>query len=272
MSLGYFWRQNDIQVGPLSARELKSLVASGKLHPTDWVWKQGFPGWVPAAKLKGLFPPLPRSAPTTDRLASAVAPPRMVEPATKSGGRSRWLVFGSVSAAGLIGVLLLGGSLWLLAWGSGYFEGKAPPVKGAGPVLASSSANDERGHNGTTGDRETAAPVATSFSGQGQTVDQTVGGSGGKSQGHAGKGIDKERALASLRQAEARYLEAKALYEADQARYEQASRFASQQAGRFGAMGVKLPPVPPPDPQLARQLEMARLAYEQAKKAFEQFP
>jgi hypothetical protein len=142
----------------------------------------------------------------------------------------------------------------------------------ATPVVTSSPANDDRGLKGTPGDQGTATSVVTSSPGQGQTVDPTVGGPGSKPPVNAGKGNDKERALASLRQAEATYLEAKALYEADLARYDQATRFALQQGGKLRGMGVKLPPVTPPDPQLARQLEMARLAYEQAKKVCEQFP
>jgi len=54
------------QHGPLSNSELKSLADGKRLQPTDLVWKEGMAEWVPASKIKGLFPaappPLPPSA------------------------------------------------------------------------------------------------------------------------------------------------------------------------------------------------------------------
>ena len=43
--------------GPLSTEELKKMAADGTLSPEDYVWKPGLADWVPAAKVKGLFPP-----------------------------------------------------------------------------------------------------------------------------------------------------------------------------------------------------------------------
>lgn len=61
----WHYSRNGTQHGPVSPQELRSLASSGGLLPTDLVWKQGLPEWVPAEKINGLFaspadpPPLP---------------------------------------------------------------------------------------------------------------------------------------------------------------------------------------------------------------------
>jgi hypothetical protein len=47
------------QQGPVDAQVLKSLAAEGNLLPTDLVWPEGAPDWVPASSVRGLFPPAP---------------------------------------------------------------------------------------------------------------------------------------------------------------------------------------------------------------------
>lgn len=51
------------QHGPLSNAELKALADRGGLKPTDHVWKEGLAEWIPASKIKGLFPPAPPPIP-----------------------------------------------------------------------------------------------------------------------------------------------------------------------------------------------------------------
>ena len=43
-------------MGPVSPENLRELAASGRLRASDLVWKQGLETWVPAARVKGLFP------------------------------------------------------------------------------------------------------------------------------------------------------------------------------------------------------------------------
>jgi hypothetical protein len=38
---GWFYKQNDERVGPISAMQLKELIASGLLQPRQAVWRQG---------------------------------------------------------------------------------------------------------------------------------------------------------------------------------------------------------------------------------------
>jgi hypothetical protein len=58
----YYYRHNNKQFGPVSAEELKAAGTSGGLAPDDLVWKEGQPSWIPAAKVRGLFPSPPEAA------------------------------------------------------------------------------------------------------------------------------------------------------------------------------------------------------------------
>jgi hypothetical protein len=55
------------QAGPVTGAQLKQLAARGEISPTDLVWKDGLKDWVPASKLRGLFP-------DTDALRRATPP------------------------------------------------------------------------------------------------------------------------------------------------------------------------------------------------------
>jgi len=63
------------QYGPLSNSDLKSLADSGRLKPQDHVWKEGLAEWIPASKVKGLFPPAPPPPPPKALAPPAPAPP-----------------------------------------------------------------------------------------------------------------------------------------------------------------------------------------------------
>jgi hypothetical protein len=56
MSADWFCKIGDKRVGPLSGQQLKSIVAQGQLRP-DHLVRRGSEGpWVPAGRIKGLFP------------------------------------------------------------------------------------------------------------------------------------------------------------------------------------------------------------------------
>jgi hypothetical protein len=66
----YIWQEDnpDNPVGPLSRAELLRRVKSGVLNRTDLVWQEGFPDWVQAGTIKGLFktpPPRPKAGVAT---------------------------------------------------------------------------------------------------------------------------------------------------------------------------------------------------------------
>jgi len=67
----WHYSQDGRQLGPISEGELKQLVATGRLRPTDLVWQEGMSDWQTAQTVAGLFPPkspppLPPPIPTTD--------------------------------------------------------------------------------------------------------------------------------------------------------------------------------------------------------------
>jgi hypothetical protein len=56
MSADWFCKVGDKQLGPLTSQQLKAMVAKGKLRP-DYPLRRGSEGpWVPAGRVKGLFP------------------------------------------------------------------------------------------------------------------------------------------------------------------------------------------------------------------------
>jgi|GEM_PF-4773911 len=72
MANEWHYARNGSQYGPINARDLKLMASSGKLRPTDTVWKSGMTEPVTASRVKGLFstlddgssvpPPLPTIA------------------------------------------------------------------------------------------------------------------------------------------------------------------------------------------------------------------
>lgn len=62
MATEWYYSKDGQQVGPVSANDLKQLVAGGKLQSADQIWKKGMADWVPVSSVKGLFP-LPPSPP-----------------------------------------------------------------------------------------------------------------------------------------------------------------------------------------------------------------
>lgn len=52
----WFYASSGGQAGPLDTDELRRLAGEGGLQPTDLVWREGLPAWMPAAKVPELFP------------------------------------------------------------------------------------------------------------------------------------------------------------------------------------------------------------------------
>ena len=56
MAALWYYERGGQRLGPVSPENLRELAASGRLRASDLVWKQGLETWVPAARVKGLFP------------------------------------------------------------------------------------------------------------------------------------------------------------------------------------------------------------------------
>jgi len=99
-SQDWYYAKGDQQFGPVSTADLKQLVESGGLSPTDMIWKEEWPEWKAARTIKGLFNSVPPSTPSP-----APPPlPRNAPPAlpTTKGNRSLLLI-----GAGAGGFMLL---------------------------------------------------------------------------------------------------------------------------------------------------------------------
>jgi len=79
MGQEWYIAQNGQRVGPISEAELRQQAAAGKIQPSDMIWKQGMDKWVPASKVKGLFPPAQtKTTPTSDQSSSNHAIPAAI--------------------------------------------------------------------------------------------------------------------------------------------------------------------------------------------------
>ncbi len=50
----WYWMKNGQKHGPVDTVGLKQLARTGQLQPTDTIWREGLPNWVPASQAKGL--------------------------------------------------------------------------------------------------------------------------------------------------------------------------------------------------------------------------
>jgi hypothetical protein len=53
----FHYTENGITRGPLTIRQIRDLARAGQIQAQTLVWKEGYPGWVPAGSVKGLLPP-----------------------------------------------------------------------------------------------------------------------------------------------------------------------------------------------------------------------
>ena len=90
MSSEWFYRKGTARFGPVSGTEIKKLAAAGELKETDHVRGVGMTEWVPASRIKGLFPSSPpkmtavKSEPKKP-IASSAPPPSAVKASTPVG-------------------------------------------------------------------------------------------------------------------------------------------------------------------------------------------
>jgi hypothetical protein len=92
----YHYSENGITRGPFTAQQLKELAQAGKIQPQTYVWKEGFPNWLPAGRLQGLFPPSRPAAP------SRTHPVTVLESRARSSRRATLLVAGIILGSVLL--------------------------------------------------------------------------------------------------------------------------------------------------------------------------
>lgn len=123
----WYYLQNGQQIGPVASGQLRQLASRGRLQPQDLVWRDGLTSWVPAARVKGLFPEdeytlLEEEAAPLPPRASAGAEDDEFEPAVKRPrkvARHGYAGFWKRAAAFLVDTIILG----LIGFGLGMILG-----------------------------------------------------------------------------------------------------------------------------------------------------
>jgi|GEM_PF-2643657 hypothetical protein len=86
METNYYFGREGKQFGPFTKSQLKDLAAEGKIKQTDRIWKHGMTEWLPANRVKGLFP----SPPNQDKQLplSPLNQPTNLPPGLENSNRS----------------------------------------------------------------------------------------------------------------------------------------------------------------------------------------
>lgn len=53
----WFHLQQGVQQGPVDLDAMRDLVVAGTVRPDTYVWADGMPEWMPAARVPALVPP-----------------------------------------------------------------------------------------------------------------------------------------------------------------------------------------------------------------------
>jgi hypothetical protein len=61
----WYYIRDDKKAGPVPTAQLKELANSGRLRPSDMVWRSGTAQWASADQLKGLFDHQVQRSPAT---------------------------------------------------------------------------------------------------------------------------------------------------------------------------------------------------------------
>lgn len=140
----WYYLIGDQQFGPVSGSHLRELAAAGQLKPTDLVWRPGLPGWVPARKVRGIFPK-PPSLPDKDR------------PSPSDSG-----VQAEKTLASELGEQNVSSSSPVALPGDGLSSGSAPPdpLASPAPEFSAPSVSSLRPEPLPTGERASAEPAS----------------------------------------------------------------------------------------------------------------
>ena len=116
MSTLWHYLENGTTRGPIPEEQLRGLIASGVLNPTDLVWHEGMAEWTPiqaSPELMRLVPPGPTPAAKVIPSQPHPAQGQPQAPPRKSGKALTWILAG---CGGLLVVVLIGGVagfLWM---------------------------------------------------------------------------------------------------------------------------------------------------------------
>ena len=108
----WFYTKNEQQHGPVPIEQLNQLAATGALSPSDLVWKDGMPAWLPASQIPGLAVKSSSVPPPHIGSVGAVGSPSAVK-----AFLTRFLIPQTLVA--MLGIFLLGTILTVVSSGFG---------------------------------------------------------------------------------------------------------------------------------------------------------
>lgn len=73
----WYFADGDVERGPITEAQLRSLIGTGNLKPEDLVWKEGMDDWTAAGEVSGLFDPAPSTTPPIAPNSPATADARL---------------------------------------------------------------------------------------------------------------------------------------------------------------------------------------------------
>jgi len=110
----WYWMKDGAKHGPVDTAHLKQLARTGRIEPTDSIWRDGLPDWVPAGKAKGLFPAAASQPSQQSAQPVATAPSTTENAKSPSSDRQNTVVgcLGCSTVLVILFVLLTAGSFW----------------------------------------------------------------------------------------------------------------------------------------------------------------
>jgi hypothetical protein len=80
----WYFADGDVERGPITEAQLRTLIGTGNLAAEDLVWKEGMEDWMPAGEVPGLFDeqPAPPGSEEPELPAEEAEPSPAPEPAT----------------------------------------------------------------------------------------------------------------------------------------------------------------------------------------------
>jgi hypothetical protein len=86
MAEQWYYSKQGQRTGPVSEEQLKQMVASGQVQPTDLVWKNGMAQWGQAGQVFPPPPPDPNAPPPLDYATATTTDPTRLQAGARSGG------------------------------------------------------------------------------------------------------------------------------------------------------------------------------------------
>ena len=108
MSVLWHYLQNGTTQGPIPEEQLRGLISSGALLPSDQVWHEGMAGWSPIQALPDLLALATQGSPSPAKATPVQLQPISGQPAVPPKKSNKVLLWVLGGCGGLVAVVLIG--------------------------------------------------------------------------------------------------------------------------------------------------------------------